>query len=209
MILDLKSLCQEHHIVPKGVIHIGAHEGNEITLYHQLGIKHILFIEANPKVYQKLYANVGKYPHVKTVNCAISDHNGIVELHVTSMDQSSSILPLKKHREIYPTIKETEKIPVVCKTLDTLLKEINIPAGTYNLINMDIQGAELLALKGAIHTLPHIEAINTEVNFIELYEGCSLIHQIDSFLGSFGFKRVKTLTPYHPTWGDAFYVKKA
>ncbi len=208
MIMDLGSLCKENHIVPRGVIHIGAHEGNELKTYNKLGLNHVLFIEANPIVFQKLRANVGAQPHVKTVNCAISDKNGMVELHVTSFDQSSSILPLKKHQELYPSIKETQKITVESKTLDTLLKELNIPAGNFNMINIDIQGAELLALKGGIETLTTIEAINTEVNFEELYEGCALIHDLDQFLSSFGFKRVKTLTPYHPSWGDAFYVKK-
>jgi FkbM family methyltransferase len=207
MIMDLGSLCKENGIIPRGVIHIGAHEGRESKIYNQLGIKHVLFIEANPLVYQKLCANVGSQPHIKTVNCAISDKNGMVELHVTSFDQSSSILPLKKHKELYPGITETQKIAVVSKTLDTLAKELNIPPGMYNMINIDIQGAELLALKGGIETLKNIEAINTEVNFAELYEGCALIQDMDHFLYSCGFTRVKTLTPYHPSWGDAFYVK--
>lgn len=205
--MDLGSLCKENKIVPRGIIHIGAHEGNELKTYNQLGIQQVLFIEANPIVYQKLCANVEKHPHVKTINCAISNKNGMVELHITSFDQSSSILPLKKHQELYPDIKETKKLPVVCKTLDTLVKEFNIPAGNFNIINIDIQGAELLALKGGIDTLKNIEAIYTEVNFEELYEGCALIHDLDKFLGSMGFTRVKTHTPYHPSWGDAFYVK--
>lgn len=206
--MDLGSLCQEHHVVPRGVIHIGAHEGNELKTYNKLGIQHVLLIEANPMVYEKLCANIGTHPHVKTVNCAISDQNGIVELHITSFDQSSSILPLKKHLELYPSIKETKRLLVVCKTLDTLLKELNIPSRNFNMINIDIQGAELLALRGGMDTLKNIEAIYTEVNFEELYKGCALVHEIDQFLGSMGFKRVQTLTPYHPSWGDAFYVKK-
>ena len=207
MILDLGSLCKANDVVPRGVIHIGAHEGRELRAYNQLGIQNILFIEANPTVYEKLCANVGKQPNVKTANCAISDKNGMVEFHITSFDQSSSILPLKKHLELYPGIIETKKMHVVCKTLDTLLKELNISPGTYNIINIDIQGAELLALRGGIETLKNVDAINTEVNFDELYEGCALIQDMDQFLGSMGFKRVQTLTPYHPSWGDAFYVK--
>ena len=76
------------------------------------------------------------------------------------------------------------------------------------MLSFDIQGAELLAFQGSINLLKHIEAINTEVNFEELYEGCALIDQIDDFLNLHGFQRVKTTTPYHPSWGDAFYVKK-
>jgi hypothetical protein len=72
---------------------------------------------------------------------------------------------------------------------------------------MDIQGAELLALQGAVETLQSIDAINTEINYEELYEGCALVHQLDDFLAHQGFTRVATVTPYHPSWGDAFYVR--
>jgi len=124
------------------------------------------------------------------------------------MDQSSSILPLKEHREIYQEITETEQISVPSKTLDSLLAELQLNPADFNLLNIDIQGAELLAFRGATNLLKHIEAINTEVNYQELYENCALIHQIDEFLESHGFERVATTTPYHPSWGDAFYIRQ-
>jgi FkbM family methyltransferase len=206
--LDLQQLCTQHSIVPRGVVHVGAHEGHETGLYQAMGVERVLYIEANPEVFERLQIKIAEFPNVQAVNCAVSDRNGTLNLHVTSMDQSSSILPLKLHAEIYPDIQETHQVTVESKTLDTLLQELELEPADFNIINLDIQGAELLALQGATNLLKSVEAINTEVNYEELYEGCALIDQIDEFLENYGFDRAATTTPLHPSWGDAFYVKK-
>ena len=207
--LPLAELCASNSVKPRGVIHIGAHEGQELSDYLAMGVERILYIEANPTVFERLQKKVINYPSVQAVCCAIGKENGTVTLHITSMDQSSSILPLKRSSEIYPMIQETEQITVPCKTLDSLLEELNLNPVEFNILNIDIQGAELLALQGASQTLKYIEAINTEVNYEELYAECALIDEIDSFLETYDFERVATTTPYHPSWGDAFYAKKA
>ncbi len=207
-LLDLQQLCTKHSVAGRGVIHIGAHEGKEIATYQMMGVERVLFVEANPAVFERLKTNMAGFPNVLAVNCAISNINGTSTLHVTSMDQSSSILPLKEHQKIYPQIKEVERVVVESRTLDTLLAELQVNPADFNILNIDIQGAELLALQGATNLLKHIEAINTEVNYEELYEGCALIDDIDDFLETCGFDRAATTTPYHPSWGDAFYVKK-
>lgn len=205
--LDLLQLCQQHSVTPRGVVHVGAHEGTEISAYQQMGVQNVLFVEANPVVFERLQANLAAVPNVRLANCAISDRNGTVDLHVTSFDQSSSILQLKHHQEIYPHITETHQVTVQSKTLDTLLQELELDPSDFNILNIDIQGAELLALQGSINWLKYVEVINTEVNYEELYEGCVLIDQLDDFLEAQGFHRVATTTP-HPSWGDAVYVKK-
>lgn len=207
MLLDLHQLCGKYGIVPKGIIHIGAHEGHEMFAYLRMKADKVLFIEANPAVFARLQSNVQGYPHFKAVNCAVANYNGTTVLHVTSFDMSSSILPLKYVTEIYPHIKKVDGAVVPCKTLDSLMREFDMPLHDYNIINIDIQGAELLAFEGATETLKHIEAILTEVNYEELYEGCALSGQLDAFLNMYEFERKETHLD-HPTWGDAFYIKQ-
>ncbi|HEY9619623.1 MAG TPA: FkbM family methyltransferase [Crinalium sp.] len=206
--LDLKVLCQKYGIAPRNVIHVGAHEGQEIHQYQQMDVPGVLFVEANPALFERLETNLAGIDNMLAIQCAVSDRNGTVTLHVTSEDQSSSILPLKHHQDLYPGIQETHQVEVPSTTLDDLLDDLQLDTADFNLLYLDIQGAELLALQGAAHLLHHIDAINTEINYEELYEGCALIHQIDEFLEAYGFERVETTTPYHPSWGDAFYVKK-
>lgn len=205
--LDLEALCTEYSVIPRGVIHIGAHEGQEIESYRAMGVQHLLLIEANPVVFERLQQNIAGLPNVRAVNYAICDRNSTVTLHITSLDLSSSILPLKYHQKIYPDIKEIGQVSVESKRLDTLLQELQIDPAEFNIINIDIQGAELLAFQGATNTLKYMDAINSEVSYKELYEGSALIDRVDEFLKLYGFDRVAVTTPYHPSWGDAFYVK--
>jgi FkbM family methyltransferase len=206
MYFDLSKLYEKYKILKKGVIHIGAHEGQECSIYLAMNIPEIVLFEANPDVYQRLVEKIQSTGNIKAVQCAISNYVGECKFHVTSMDQSSSILPLKYHKVVYPNIVETKIITVPCITLDTFFK-IRAPSN-FNFINIDIQGAELLAFQGAINLLEnHIDAINTEVNYEEMYEGCVLKTQLDKFLAQFNFvcreeKRVCS------SWGDAFYVKE-
>ncbi|MEG5135447.1 MULTISPECIES: FkbM family methyltransferase [unclassified Microcoleus] len=206
--LNLQKLCQEHSITPRGLIHIGAHEGQEMKEYQAMGVPKVLFIEANPSVFERLKQNIAGLPNVWAANCAVSNENGTVNLRVNSHDMSSSILPLKLHKDIYPGMVEVNQVTVISKTLDSLMEQSQFTPPDFNIINIDIQGAELLAFQGAVETLKYIDAIITEVNREELYEGCALIDQIDDFLSSYGFQRVAMAHPSHPSWGDAFYVKK-
>jgi FkbM family methyltransferase len=207
--LDLASLCRAHGVVPRGVIHVGAHEGGEWAEYARMGLADALLIEANPAVFARLSAKLGGMRGVTLAHCAIAAANGRVTLHVTSSDQSSSILPLHRHRDYYPSIVETAAVEVEARTLDALLAERQLAPERFNLLNIDIQGAELIALAGAERLLPAIAAINVEVNFEELYEGCAQVEELDDFLRQRGFVRVATTCPYHKSWGDAFYVREA
>jgi hypothetical protein len=71
---------------------------------------------------------------------------------------------------------------------------------------MDVQGYELRVLKGGTKTLNNILALGTEVNIIELYEGCVLMDELDNFLAKLNFSRVETNINEFG-WGDALYIK--
>ena len=206
--LDLQTLCARHKISVRGVIHVGAHEGRELPIYERLGAGRALFIEANPTVFSRLQAAMTGKDHVVTVHRAVADRPGKAELHVTSFDQSSSLLPLARHRTIYPQIVPVGAVSVNMTPLDALLEELDEPATVFNLLAVDVQGAEAMVLKGAAETLSHMDAVSIEVNFTDLYQGAAEIEEIDVLLDTAGFRRVCLVSPYHPSWGDAFYIRK-
>ena len=116
------------------------------------------------------------------------------------------ILELHTHKQEHPHIHEIHRRIVKTITLNSLYEQKQIPYDRYDFINIDIQGAELKALKGATKILPHIKAIYAEVNEKELYKGCGLMHEIDNYLEGYGFKRIATkMLDYG--WGDALYVR--
>jgi len=206
--IDIKQQLQKFRIQPRGVIHVGAHKASEHQSYLALGFSKILYIEANPSLYAELEERFRNDPLVLLANVAITDENGEIDFRVTSSDQSSSILALKDHLNIYPEIKQVNQIRVTARTLDHLFLEREWDPRDFNFINIDIQGAELLALRGALRILQNIDALNTEINHVELYENCVLFPDLENFLSLLGFNRTEMISPYHSSWGDAFYVKR-
>ena len=66
--------------------------------------------------------------------------------------------------------------------MDTLINENNIDIKNYNFLNLDIQWAELMALKGFGNFINDFDYIYTEVNIDELYEKCVLLGELDEYL---------------------------
>jgi FkbM family methyltransferase len=205
---DLAALCRTHGVAVAGVVHVGANRGDEIAQYDALGARRVVFVEANPGLATGLRARFADRPEVTVGEFAAAAENGHADFHLTSFDQSSSLLKLKRHAEIYPEIVAAGTIRVAKRRLDEALAEMGLAGAAFDLLALDIQGAELLALRGAPDLLGRVRAVNCELAFEELYEGCALAPEIDAHLGGFGFVRVATATPYHPSWGDGFYVKR-
>ncbi len=114
---------------------------------------------------------------------------------------------LKHHLVAHPHIFIKNRINLKTNTLKNIFEQQNLDIFKYNFINIDIQGAELIALDGAADLINNIHYIYAEVNEKELYEDCATIEFFDLFLKQKGFKRVKTeMTTYG--WGHALYIKE-
>ncbi len=214
--LDLASKFQQHNLHPRGVIHIGAHHGQELPLYLKMGFKRALLVEANPSVFANLEKKSRQLLHdlpkerrcqVKLANCAITNIDGEAELRINANSESSSLLALKDHLKLFPQMIEVERVRVPCRTLDSLVAAVDPTYKGFNFLNVDVQGAELLVLSNGLRTLANIDAVCSEINFSELYEGCALAWQLDEFLKQHGFERVSTHHPHRLEWGDALYLK--
>jgi len=207
MLIDLRSLCNKYKFLPKGIIHVGAHKGEELSIYEDLGIENVIWVEANPKIFESLSENIKKFKNHKAYNFLVSNKNDEEYIfHVTNNGESSSILELERHKIHHSHIHVVEDIVLKSKKIDTIIEEFNIDLNKYNFLNLDIQGAELLALKGFLKGLEKIEYVYTEVNSGEVYKDCAKIEELDFFLKEYNFERVETnMTQYE--WGDAFYKK--
>ena len=199
-----------HNVTIDGVLHVGAHVGEEIVDYAELGVSHVTWIEANPVLIPTLEQNLARYSiNQKLINCALWDRDEQINLHVTNNLQSSSAFELGTHKDWYPEIKRTGSLPVPAYRADTLARLNLIELPKIQFVNIDTQGAELAALKGFGDHLVNggILGIYLEVNREPLYKGIPLVDEIDDFLGDSEFSRVWT-TWTEAGWGDAFYLKR-
>jgi FkbM family methyltransferase len=207
----MKEFIEKFKIDCKGVIHIGAHFGGEITTYNELKFKNIIFVEPIQKTFNKLAEvvtekNSDTECNVELWNKALGNKIGVVEMYVeeVNLGQSSSILKPEFHLYQYPGIVFPYRETVEISTLNNELKN---NSREYNVMNIDVQGYELEVLKGSTDILDKIDIINTEVNKVHMYENCPLIQEIDSFLSSYDFVKVHE-DWMGEVWGDAIYVKR-
>lgn len=206
MIISFDKMVRKYSLNIRGVIHIGAHYGQEYADYARHGVKDMLFFEPVLRTYAKLVEALPTDPRIKTFNTALGNESGVREMYIerANQGQSSSLLKPDLHLQYSPTITFNEKETVRIEKLD----RIKFDRSLYNMINIDVQGFELEVFKGSVNTLPFIDIIYSEINCEELYTGCVQVEDLDQFLKQFGFSRVLTQMA-HKSWGDALYLKNA
>lgn len=205
MLISFKNSIRKHNLNISGIIHVGAHYGQEYHDYAAAGVKDILFIEPCQKAFQVLKDTFIHIPGVKIIQSACGAEFGISQMNVEQANQgmSNSLLKPKLHLQQYPSIQFTDTEEVEVRQLDEIIDHIGFSG---NMLVMDVQGYELEVLKGATNTLKGIDYIYCEVNRDEVYEGCAQVGELDEYLSD--FKRVETSWA-GGTWGDAWYKRKA
>lgn len=205
MLIGLEQLHKKYHLEVNGVLHVGAHYGEEADIYDKLSYSPVFWVEADSLSIPELTKHVGKRKGHTIVQSVVADEPKLVTFNHANNGQSSSILELGTHAVEHPDVVYTGKCNMLATTIDQL-EDYGLIEQT-NFMNLDIQGAELLALRGGINYLSAVDYIYTEVNKKELYKGCVLLPELDSFLSRLNFERVELKMERHG-WGDAFYVRR-
>lgn len=202
---EIIEVLKQKNIHINGALHIGAHECEELDFYINLGIKpnDVIWIDGN-----KSKVIEAKQRGIENIFYGVitDKDNDTVLFNITNNGQSSSVLDFGSHSHHHPHVHFIEKQVHQTVTIDTFFDTNNLNMAKYDLWNFDIQGAELMALKGGIKAIEFVKALYLEVNTEEVYKGCALIEEIDEFLLRYNFKRVLTkITEFG--WGDALYIK--
>lgn len=206
MLIKMSKLVEVFDIKVTGILHIGAHECEELNDYVAVGVNkdNIYWIEGQDALVKKMIDMGIKNMYHGLVD---AEDDKLVTFNIANNGQSSSILEFGSHLTNHPQVHYVSKS--ICKTIrvDTLIEKHNIPISTINFINLDIQGVELRALKSMEKYLKYIDYIYTEVNTENVYIDCAKISEIDTYLHTFGFKRMGTHVIKNVGWGDAIYIK--
>jgi FkbM family methyltransferase len=148
--------------------------------------KDVIWIEALPSVYEELMCNIKDYANQKAFCALLGDRiEKDVKIFLSNNEYSaSSIFDLHPKSE-FKQVKIVDEILLPMTTLDSLLaKEI---CSNYNHWIVDVQGAELLVLKGSVQSLKYCNSIVVEVSNRPTYiNGVSYI-ELKTFLIANGF----------------------
>jgi len=204
MILDLNYLKNKYKLNITGVIHVGAHFGEENHSYNSLGIKNKVYFEPIKKTYE----NLKKFCEHDSVlfNLALGNTNGLVDMFVEDLDAFGAHSILKPGKN-YANVKFSSKETVNISKLD----DINFDFSNFNFLNIDTQGYEFEVLLGAEKTLNNIDYIMCEVNRATQQKDFDYIGSVDisvvhHYLNVKGFTMVECNWA-GGSWGDAFFTK--
>ncbi len=204
MLIDFQKAIKEHNLHIGGVLHVGGHHGQEAQFYLQAKVPRVIFFEPCTKAYTKLVNHIQAMEGMTAMQVALGEAAGVAQINVETANKgmSNSLLTPKEHLDHYPDIIFPDKEEVKVITLDSIR---HITGDRFNTLVMDVQGYEGWVLRGGRETLKNINYVYTEVNTKELYEGCTMLYELDSLLHE--FDRVETKMTNHG-WGDAIYVRK-
>lgn len=206
---------------PLVIFDIGACEGEDSIRYARLfPNSRVYTFEPLPENQTLVLENLEKFgvKNAELHRVALADREGISAFHVSSGkppekwegekwnygNKSSSLLEPGHVNERFEWIKFCRSIDVECNTLDGFLKNNNLQR--IDFIHMDVQGAELLVLKGAGPKISDITSIWLEVSDEELYKNQVLKNELEKFLLENGF--VKTHDEQCGFQSDQFWVNK-
>lgn len=145
--INYEKLLYLQHIKKGDVVFdVGANIGYYTVLFSIITRKNgeIHAFEPVPPTFQKLLDSVKYFRNVQTINKAVGDYNGLVDVHYNLNDSEKASLIAPKEGTF-----ETTKIPIL--TLDSYFIEQNL--NKINFVKCDVEGLEYEVLKGFEKTL--------------------------------------------------------
>jgi FkbM family methyltransferase len=175
---------QARGFAPRGLLDVGAYHGEFAMVARQVfPDASVLMVEPQPGKLEQLgevARLLGGDCHVR--NCLLGDgtrtHSDFHLLDTPFGSTGSSVYP-----EVSDFPRTVLSLPV--RTVDDLLE--GLPGRHFDLVKLDVQGAELDVLRGARRTLPQIEVLLAELSLHVVNRGSPLLAEVVAALDGLGF----------------------
>lgn len=185
-----------------------------IEFYRAFPKARIFAFEANPTQFEICRKNIERYSdRITLVEGAVCNYDGEITFYPIDQEKTkftwckdgnpgaSSLF--KANEKFMPGYIQYE-IKTKCFRLDTFMKEYNIPK--VDIMWLDLQGAELMALQGLGEYINDVKYVQSEVEYVKLYKDQPLVDDVTSFMISKGFELREKLASDR-LYGDYIYVR--
>ncbi|SRR6266567_2367017 len=197
------------------IVDVGARRGGTVFSLHGLfPDARIDCFEPSTESFQLLQERFRSVPGIRCNHMAVAESSGIVKLHLSRTDATNSLLNADPEFAVSVDPRHVEVVgeeEVTAVSLDDYCSQEAIDQ--VRLLKIDIQGGELMALRGAQRLLAagKIDTILTEVCFARLYEGQGLFWDIRDHVERHGYRLYGLYDLRHGrngmlAWGDALFV---
>lgn len=168
----------------RGVVHVGAHKGQEVPDYRHARFARIVLVEPNPA----LWPDLAKWSDCVVERCACGPA-GEATLHVTEWDERSSLLE-----------------PVDYAVTDALVVDVR-PLGDLqhgcNVAVLDCQGSEVDVLRTA--ALDELDCVIVECSDAARYHGAATAADVNAFMIDAGWRHCGDYGGHSPGIVDAVW----
>ena len=196
------------------VMDVGANVGDTVQQYRTLFPGAAIYaFEPFPGAHRQLAARFAPDPQVRARQAAIADVSGTRRLYVNDEHVTNSLLPLEpasvSRARASSAGRLDDAIDVPVLTLDEFCEAEGLSA--IDLLKMDIQGGEGMALEGAARLLARraVRLIYLEVLFAPLYVGQAYFCDVTAILSRHGYQLFGLYNLMHQDggldWGDAIF----
>ena len=186
---DMQKLLAGSEIKRSSIIDGGAWKGDTaILLSEMFPAATVYAFEPSKDLFKDLCHNTRDIASIMPINCALDSSSGKRKFYLTEALHSSSLyhtsaLSLKYYAEMTKPCG-IEVVDTV--TIDEWAKKLGV--SFVDIIKLDLEGAELEALKGAERILLEgVKLILCEVQFAQLKDNAPLFCEIEAFLMKRGF----------------------
>lgn len=202
--LEKKFLDKIDRSKVKVILELGSYHGLDALMLQKHYQCPVFAFEASPINVEKIRKNIKGYNDVYLVEMAVWDESKMIPFfHCVGHPGSSACYKFNyldlevrtmefiKMNKIKATLEDRmklydmEKFMVKAIRLDDWIEENEIE--NIDLICIDLQGAELPALKSLGKYLSRVKYVITEVEYKKIYEGEALFPEVNKFMESQGF----------------------
>ena len=185
-----------------------------IEFYNNFPNAKIYAFECNPNTLDLCRKNIEPFrDRITLIEGAVCDYDGTITFYPINQEKTrttwkdgnpgaSSIFKSNGTYTVETYVQD--EIATKCHRLDSVMRIHGIPK--VDILWMDLQGAELLALQGLGHHLETVQYIHTEVSHREMYTGQVMFRELHDFIISNGFHIQNNLS-FRGWQEDAVYKK--
>jgi FkbM family methyltransferase len=164
----------------QGILHIGAHMGQERDTYNSLK-KPVIWIEAIPEIFTILASNISGLHEQQALSLLLGDiDKSPSKFHLASNHLASSSLFEFGSQKGFKGLNMEGEIDLVMRRLDHVFNDRDLQK--YNHWVIDVQGAEMKVLQGAGNLIDQCESLLIEVSTREVYASGSTWSDLRSYL---------------------------
>jgi FkbM family methyltransferase len=190
--------------LPKSVLHCGSHLAQEAKIYKDNGVNDVWYVEAQSEICTALRSSFGSD---RIFEGALWSQEGLVkDFYITNNELSSSMYEINEN--IW-NVKNTRIEKVSTITLSGIFNQIRNDFGLVpELLILDLQGAELEAIRGGSDEIRNIKHLLVEVSTTSLYKEMPLYNSVDMELRNLKFLPIREFISSKSGHGEVIYSRE-